>query len=131
MESLDPVAQVRRLWSAWASGGLESLLALLDDDVEWAPHAACGLVLHGRDEVRAFWAELAARGERREPTLYRIERHGDVVVSTGSLRIVRDGHLTEAQLAWLHEFSGGRLRSTAAYDSRAAALQAAGTAAAA
>ena len=64
MESLDPVAQVRELWRAWAGGGVEALLAHVDDDAEWAPHAE-GRVLRGADELRAFWADVAARGERR------------------------------------------------------------------
>jgi len=124
MESLDPVAQVRDLWDAWAVGGLEALLSHVDDDAEWEPYAT-GRVLRGSDELRAFWADVVARGERREPTLYRVERHGDVVISTGALRIVREGHLTESQLAWVHVFAGGRLRSTTAYDTRAEALRAA------
>jgi len=127
MESLDPVAQVRELWRAWAGGGVEALLAHVDDDAEWAPHAE-GRVLRGAEELRAFWADVAARGERREATLYRLERHGDAVVASGALRVVRDGHLTESQLAWVHAFVGGRLRSTAAYDTRAEALRAAASA---
>ena len=113
------------MWMAYSAAGLEALLAHCDDDVEWSPHGAGGRVLHGSDELRAFFAEHAALGERREPTIYTIEQHGEMVLLTGALRIVRRGQLTESQLAWIYHFRDGRLRSATSYATRAEALRAA------
>jgi ketosteroid isomerase-like protein len=123
--SVDGLArQVETMWMAYSAAGLEAFLAHCDDDVEWSPHGADGRVLHGSDELRAFFAETSAAGERREPTIYTIEQHGDMVLLTGALRIVRRGQLTESQLAWIHQFRDGRLRSATSYATRAEALRA-------
>jgi ketosteroid isomerase-like protein len=123
------VAQVQGIWDAYARGGLEGMLAVAHDDVEWSPHHAAGRVLHGSDEMRAFYAERADAGVRIEPTVYELERVGDAVVMTGSLRVLSRGRLTESQLAWVYTFSDGRLRSATAYPTRAEALRAVAVAA--
>jgi len=124
VDDLDPVRQVKALWAAFSAGGLEAMLACVDDDVDWAPHLAGGRVLHGSQELRDFFSELDRHGERLEPTIYAIERHGDAVLLTGALRVARCGQLTESQLAWLYTFEGGRLRSATSYATRADALRA-------
>jgi ketosteroid isomerase-like protein len=125
MQSSDPVVQVREMWDSWSRGGVDAMLAYVDEDVEWTPHAARGRVLHGSSELRDYWTEVSLRGERHEPTLYGIERHGDCIVATGSLRVVGNGRLTETQLAWVLVFDDGRLRTATAYATRAEALLAA------
>jgi ketosteroid isomerase-like protein len=120
----DPVTQVQAIWEAYARGGLEAMLDLAGDDVDWRPHQAGGRVLHGSDEMRAFYAEREIAGVRMEPTVYELERHGDAVVMTGALRVLSHGRLTESQLAWVYTFSDGRLQSASAYPTRAEALRA-------
>jgi len=120
----DLVAQVQSLWDAYARDGLEGMLSVVDDDVDWRPHQAGGRVLHGSEEMRAFYAERKMAGERMEPTVYDLERVGDSVVLTGALRVVSQGRLTESQLAWVYTFDNGRLRTAAAYPTRAQALRA-------
>lgn len=117
------------MWSAYSAMGLEAFLAYCDDDVEWLPHGTGGRVLHGSEELRAFFAAQAAQGERREPTIYTIEEFGDTVLLTGALRIVRRGQLTESQLAWVYRFRDGRLRSATSHATRADALRAVAVAA--
>jgi ketosteroid isomerase-like protein len=112
------------MWTAYAATGIEALLAYCDDDVEWSPHGAGGRILHGSGELLAFFAEHAALGERREPTMYAVEQYGETVLLTGALRIVRRGQLTESQLAWVFQFRDGRLRSAISYATRAEALRA-------
>ena len=112
------------MWTAYSAAGLEAFLAYCDDDVEWSPHGTNGRVLHGSAELRAFFAEQEAQGERREPTIYAIEEIGDAVLLTGALRIVRRGQLIESQLAWVYRFRDGRLRSAISYATRADALRA-------
>jgi ketosteroid isomerase-like protein len=117
------VALAQDVWEAFVDGGVEAMLARTGDDVEWIPYAAAGRVLHGSDELRAYYADLARRGERHEPTLYEFEAHGDAVLMTGALRVVRRGQLTESQLAWVYTFEGERLVSAAGYASRTEALR--------
>jgi ketosteroid isomerase-like protein len=121
--------QVEAMWRAYSAADLEAFLEFCDDDIEWTPHGAGGRVLHGSAELRAFFAEQAAQGERRELTIYGMEELGDTVLLTGALRIVRRGQLTESQLAWVCHFHDGRLRSTASYATRAEALRAVAVAA--
>jgi ketosteroid isomerase-like protein len=116
--------QVREMWRAYARGGVDAMLACVDDDVEWMPFAAGGRVLHGSEELRDYHAGLTGRGERHEPTVYAVEAHGDAIVLTGALRVLRDGRLIESQIAWVYSFSGERLASAAGYGSRAEALRA-------
>ena len=123
MVSDDPlVHRVETMWRAYLDDGLEAYLALCDDDCDFVPHAGGGRVLHGPDELRAFYAERP--NERLEATVYSIERHGDAVLITGALRIMRRGSLTESQLAWVYHFSDGRLRTAVSYPSRTDALRA-------
>ena len=116
--------RVEAMWSAYSGGGLDAFLAQCDADVEWRPHGAGDRVLHGSDELRAFFARQHALGERREPTIYAIEQHGETVLLTGALRIVRRGQLIESQLAWVYRFADGRLCSATSYATRAEALRA-------
>jgi ketosteroid isomerase-like protein len=116
--------QVEAIFKAYVAGGVEAVLSLCDDDVEWAPHGAGDRILHGSAELRAFFAEQAALGERRELTVYAIEPMGDAVLITGALRRLRQGRLTESQVAWVCRFCDGRLRSAVSYPTRAAALRA-------
>jgi hypothetical protein len=118
------VTLVRDLWEAWRREGVEAMLAIAGDGVDWAPHARAGEVFHGTDELRAYWAENAARGERHEATVYATETIGDAVVMTGSLRVMCAGRLTESQIAWAFVFDGDRLRSATGYASRSDALRA-------
>ena len=104
-------------------GGVDAMLAAAGEDVDWQPYSAGGAVFHGSAELREYYAGLAGRGERHEPTLYELEAHGDSVLLTGALRVVRSGRLTESQLAWVYTFEGERLVSAAGYASRAEALR--------
>lgn len=123
MVSSDPlVSQVEALWATYVNEGLEAFLALIDEECDFSPHASGGQVFRGPDELRSFYAGRA--DERREPTLYTIERYDDAVLVTGALRMMRRGALTESQLAWVFHFHDGRLRSAVSYGSRADALRA-------
>jgi len=118
------VTIVRDLYDAWVEGGVEAMLAHVEPDVDWVPYDGRGEVLHGSDELRAYWADVSARGERQEATLYGVEEIGDAVLLTGSLRVTHAGRLTESQLAWVYAFEGERLRTVTSYGSRTEALRA-------
>jgi SnoaL-like domain len=89
---------------------IEHLLTHADADVEFSPYAAGGQILHGPDEVRAFY-----RGQVADGTIYMarpstIEECGDEVVVNGSLRVLQPtGGFAESQISWTYRFRGGRL----------------------
>jgi ketosteroid isomerase-like protein len=118
------VEHVEAMLKVYVAEGIDALLAMCDDDVEWAPHGAGDEPLHGSSAVREFFVGQAALGERRELTIYSIEELGDAVLATGALRRVCQGRLTESQVAWVFQFRDGRLRSAIGYPTRAHALRA-------
>lgn len=78
---------MRELYAMHARRDIEGALAMLAPDVEW-PNVAKGTVLHGRDEVRAYWtAQFAAIDPHVEPTAFAYD--GDKAVVTVH-QIVRD-----------------------------------------
>ena len=117
------VTAVRTIWQSYLDGGVDAMLAAAGDDVDWQPYSAHGEVFHGSAELRGYYAGIAERGERHEPTVYEVEAHGDAVLLTGALRVVRSGRLTESQLAWVYTFEGERLVSATGFGSRAEALR--------
>jgi ketosteroid isomerase-like protein len=119
-----PAQQVEAMLKAYVADGVDAMLAMCDDDVDWSPHGAGDRIFHGSTELRDFFAGQRALGERRELTVYAIEEFGDAVLMSGALRRVRQGRLTESQVAWVFQFRDGRLRSVLSYPTRAEALRA-------
>jgi ketosteroid isomerase-like protein len=118
------VERVRRLWEAWAHGGIDEVLEIVDPDVEWRPYGAHGRVLHGAGDLRDYMAEFSKRGEDVEAEVYSYEDHGDLVLATGHVRHRSARGMTDTQLHWLYRFSDGRLVRFDAYTSRDEALAA-------
>jgi ketosteroid isomerase-like protein len=91
---------------------VEHLLSHAHADVEFRPYAGAGRVLHGADEVRAFY-----RGETESGTVYlarttSIDESGDEVLVNGSLRMLRPtGGFAESQVTWTYRFRNGRLQA--------------------
>jgi anti-sigma B factor antagonist len=119
-----PVQQVRDLWQAHETGGLEAALAVAGDDVIWQPYLADGRVLRGSGELRDAMAALAAEGIEYEARLHGVEQHGNVVLANGTLRVRRAGRDDEADVYWAYHFRDGSLRRQTTYASREEALEA-------
>ncbi len=115
---------VERLWRAFVTGGLADALDLVDDDVEWAPATAEGLVLHGRDELLAWSEENRLRGRRLDAQIYALEQRGDAVVVAAHLRVSENGAESLHQVHWVYRFTDGRLRRADAFATREEALAA-------
>ena len=120
----DPVEVVRRLWAAFARGGVEEAVALVADDVEWAPHSADGVVLRGRDELAEWARAFAASGRRIEAHPYAFDRRDDCVVVSGFLRVTDGDEVTERHMHWMYRFGERGLARAEAHTSREAALSA-------
>jgi limonene-1,2-epoxide hydrolase len=115
---------VRELWTAFERNGLQAMLELVPPDVEWAPVAAGERVLHGSDEIRAFWSQEEASGHREQAVAYRFEQDGDAVLVSGSLRQFAAHGWSDSQPLWVFFFSNGQLRRAQGFRSRSEALEA-------
>ncbi|WP_234377014.1 nuclear transport factor 2 family protein [Streptomyces sp. TP-A0356] len=92
-------ALLRQMYELFATDGRDALIArCLSPDVDW-PNVLDGVRLHGREEVRAYWARQFASGH----PLVRLEglrpdEDGEAVVAT-----VRLGMRTETGDHWAAE----------------------------
>jgi ketosteroid isomerase-like protein len=126
MSEEDNVKFVRTLWAAISDGGLEAALELTDPDVEWRLHAAAGRVLTSEELLRF----IEEQGERQllEATPYTFYPHGDLVLASGSFRLLGRETMSEFQIHFVYEFEGGRLVRVATYATRNEAFAAMGLA---
>jgi ketosteroid isomerase-like protein len=123
----DNVAVVRRLWDAFAEGGVEAVLEIADPDVEWSLYGTSGQVVRGHEGLRQYMADVAARGDEIDASAYTFEPVGDdAVLVSGHVRMRTPEGMTDTQLHWVYRFREGRLVRFDAYQTREEALRAAG-----
>jgi ketosteroid isomerase-like protein len=100
---------LRGLYEAHGRRDIDGALAGLTDDVAW-PNVAAGTVLHGHDEVRAYWeAQFAAIDPHVEPTAFAAD--GDDVAVTVH-QVVRDldgAILRDSVVTHTYTFRGDRV----------------------
>ena len=110
------VSQIRGLWEATRSGGVEGALRLTDPDVQWEPHAAGGRVFSTAQLLE--WLE-SFEGDRAilDARAYSYQVAGNRVLASGSFRLTGSGgDLTDHQIHWVSEFSDdGRLLRAKSY----------------
>jgi ketosteroid isomerase-like protein len=116
----DPVALVRSIWTAYASGGVEAVDRLVGPDVEWVPLSMSRAV--SRDEMLGDWGRERAR--TTSATAHGFEAHGECVLAHGSLRTFRESGFVDVQPSWVYFFRGGRLLRCVGYGTREDALRA-------
>ncbi|MFL5893517.1 MAG: nuclear transport factor 2 family protein [Thermoleophilaceae bacterium] len=123
----DNVELVRRLWEAFERGGIEAVLEIADEDVEWEPYGATsGTVYRGHDGLRAYMEWRAERNEEADARLYSAFAKGDYVVGRGEVRIRGPQGMFTMQPGWLYEFRDGKLVRFRGFPTQEAALRAAG-----
>jgi ketosteroid isomerase-like protein len=105
----DNVAVVRALWAAFRSGGVEQLIHLVDEDVEWQPIGAEGAVLRGAGDLREYFSRMSSAGEDIEAIPHSFQAAGDVVVVSGTLRVRGPQGLEERTAHWVYRLRDGRL----------------------
>jgi ketosteroid isomerase-like protein len=125
MSEEDNLKFVRALWAAIPDGGLEAALELTDPDVEWRPHAAGGRVLTSEELLR-FFSEFQGERQLLEATPYAFYAHGDLVLASGSFRLVGRESIVEFQIHFVYEFEDGKLFRGTTYATRNEALAAMG-----
>jgi ketosteroid isomerase-like protein len=103
------VQLIRKLFDLTESNDLaraaEELLAHSTDDVVFEPQAAQGRLIHGKDEMRRFWADMAGEGVQIRAGAYSVTEEDDSVVVTGWVRTMREGRLADAQARWVYRFN--------------------------
>jgi ketosteroid isomerase-like protein len=117
---LDPVAQVRAIWAAYARGGVDALRRVVAPEVEWLP-----LAHESPLAGEAFWEQWAPRWhDRVSATVHEFELRDECVLAHGSLRTFREGGFVDVQPSWVYFFSGQQLVRCGCYPTREAALDA-------
>jgi ketosteroid isomerase-like protein len=122
----DNVAAVRRMWEAFAEGGLDDVLDLVDPDVEWSLFGTGGEVVRGYEGLRDYLSGRAAQGDQIDASVYDYEAiDDDQVLVSGHVRFRSPTGMSDTQLHWLYRFRAGRLVRFDAYRTRSEALEAA------
>ena len=89
-EQQDNIDLIKRGYEAFASGDVETVMALFDDDVEWVQpgNSTISGTYHGKGEVAQYLANLGAKGPR--VTLNRLVADGDTVVALTDVTVGDD-----------------------------------------
>jgi ketosteroid isomerase-like protein len=122
MDSLN-LATVKEVYRAMQEDGLRSggeyLAAHVSDDASIRLYTTNGRVLHGREEVRSFFAEAEGAGTSVVLRPRQFLDDGDNVTVIGSARVQRsEGGFAETQVRWTWRFRDG-LISEANWEPRA------------
>src|SRR2546423_9955396 len=101
----DNVAAVRGLWEAFAEGGVDAVLDIVDPDVEWSLFGTGGEVVRGHDGLREYMTAVAARGDEIDASVYDYEPiDGDHVLVSGHVQFRSPTGMSDTQLHWLYRF---------------------------
>jgi len=103
------VGVVRALWAAFRSGGVDQVLQLVDESVEWQPLGARGKVLRGPEELREYFSRMESAGEEMDAIAHSYRAAGDAVIVSGTLRVRGREGLEERTAHWLYWLHDGRL----------------------
>ncbi len=104
MDANARIALLRDAYRHFNAREVNELLAMMTDDVEW-PDVAGGTVLHGRQQVRAYWdAQFAVADPQVEPIDFTVVG-GDVAAEVDQRVLDLDGTtLVEPATVW-HRYS--------------------------
>ena len=99
---------LRRLYAAFNARDIETVLAQMDEDVDW-PNAWEGGRLQGRDAVRDYWTRQWAEIDRRvEPVGFTERPGGEVAVDVQQTVRALDGTLlSEGLVVHVYRFHDG------------------------
>lgn len=98
------------MYDAHGRRDVEAAVAMLAPDVEW-PNVAESSVLHGRDEVRAYWtAQFAMIDPHVEPTSIRIDGDTAVVEVHQVVNGLDGALLRESDVVHTYTFDGVLVR---------------------
>jgi ketosteroid isomerase-like protein len=115
------IEAVRALWRAFSRGGIDNVLKIADEEVEWIPYGGGGQVYRGHEGLRRFIRERDAGDEIVQAEPYGYGDYGDNVIVYG--HVARGG--ADQRVFWLYSFREGRLRRFEAFTDQEEAVAAA------
>ena len=110
--NLDAVKELWRIYERQGhDAGVEALIAVSHPDAEYRFYATGEQVLHGAEELRAFYASGRSEGVSVRAAAYDYSDDGDTIFVAGWVRVAREGagH-ADAQVRWIYEFENGLVR---------------------
>ena len=100
---------VQRAYAAFGRGDIEGVLAMLDDNVEWATPGAPEIPMagrrHGRGGVREFFSVLSQTIDMEHFEPQKFFADGDEVVVLGTDRFRVKGGAKWLEQSWCHTFT--------------------------
>src|SRR5213592_794210 len=121
---------VRQAFEAFSRRDVPALLALSDEEIELRPVTArvAGRrePYRGHEGVRAYMADVARYWQELLTEPEELCEEGDLVVATGHVYAWGVGRVIDSPAGWVFRVRNGRLAYGAVYDTRRAALEAAG-----
>jgi ketosteroid isomerase-like protein len=122
----DPASIVRDLWAGFNSGGVERIVELTHEDVEWHTYLGADAVYRGHDGIRRYYEEVAGSASTATATEYSVREVGDAVLVSGSLHLVdRSGAVSLRQVHWVYWVRDGKVERAASFARREQAVAAA------
>jgi ketosteroid isomerase-like protein len=115
------IEAVKGLWRAFDRGGIDSVLKIVDEDVEWIPYGGEGRRFRGREGLLRFMRDRDAQSTEVVAEPYGYGDYGESVVVYG--HIARGDE--DQRVFWVYKFRSGRLRRFEAFTDQEAAVAAA------
>ena len=112
---------VKGLWRAFSRGGIDSVLNIVDEDVEWIPYGGDGHTFRGRDGLRRFMREREAHQGDVVAEPFGYGDYGENVIVYG--HVVRGED--DQRVFWVYTFRDGKLCRFEAFTDQDAAVAAA------
>ena len=84
MTGQENIERAKAAYAAFSAGDVESASAALDDGIEWivSGNSKISGTRHGKDEVLAFWMQLAEKGFSTQPQYFLGDEERVVVLTT-------------------------------------------------
>lgn len=84
MTRQENIEKCKAAYAAFSAGDVESASAALDDEIEWivSGNSKISGTRHGKDEVLAFWMQLAEKGFSTQPQYFLGDEERVVVLTT-------------------------------------------------
>lgn len=117
------VQLTRQIFAWFESWDMDSLFAVLHQDVQARPSIDGAPVLEGRETVIEWWRSLAGSDNLEVRPLEFVER-GDCVVVRGYLRHREGRTLAENQVFWVYAFRDGQIVRMESHSTRESAYAA-------
>jgi ketosteroid isomerase-like protein len=122
--SAENVLRVQTLWKAFDNQGLEAVLRIADDDVQWIPGGGNGQHYRGHAGLREFMRDREAAGPI-DAEAFSFFDYGDCVLVYGKVRRPSEEGGDERRLFWVYSFRDDCLVRFEAFDDHEAAVRAA------